>query len=216
MSPARRPDQEVLPSTGAARGSERTRTAVSGAARGSERTGSAVSSAARGSERTRTAVSGAARETVRASASSGLQRYDDTEILRPLFTYVREHLPHLSRFALVGASLAMLNLAFLYCLRIWLGLPDPIAVTGMYILGVLAHFPSHRWITYGAQRRAVGPQLRRYAVMLVWNFAIMQAVVGLAGRASISPYIAVMIATGLTMVSNFIIMTHIVFARRHR
>jgi hypothetical protein len=40
--------------------------------------------------------------------------------------------------------------------------------------------------------------------------------VALAGRLSISPYLGVMAATGLTMVSNFLGMAHIVFAKRRR
>jgi putative flippase GtrA len=145
-----------------------------------------------------------------------LERHQDIAIVGPLFAYARAHTSHLVRFALIGASLAALNLSFLYCLRAWLHLSDPTAVTTMYILGVLAHFPAHRWITYRAQHQPMRPQGLRYAIMLVWNFVIMQTVVGLASRASISPYIAVMSSTGLTMISNFLVMTHIVFERKRR
>ena len=159
---------------------------------------------------------GCIRERARVHVSSWLESGENAAVVGPLLVYVRAHLSELTRFVLTGASLQLLNLAFLYLLRVWLRLPDAIAVTAMYILGVLAHFPSQRWITYGAQHRPVGPQLRRYAAMLIWNFVIMQVVVGVASRASLSPYIAVMIATVLTMVSNFLIMTHIVFAQERR
>jgi putative flippase GtrA len=43
---------------------------------------------------------------------------------------------------------------------------------------------------------------------------LMQTIVALASRVSISPYIAVMVSTGCTMVFNFLVMTHIVFAKR--
>jgi putative flippase GtrA len=128
--------------------------------------------------------------------------------------YARAHTTQLIRFVLIGAVLAALNLSFLYCLRRLLHLSDPIAVTAMYILGALMHFPAHRWITYGAQDQPIRPQGLRYAVMLVCNFAIMQTIVGLASRVSISPYIAVMVSMGCTMVFNFLVMTHIVFAKR--
>jgi putative flippase GtrA len=128
--------------------------------------------------------------------------------------YARAHAAQLIRFVLIGASLAALNLAFLYCFRRFLHLSDPIAVTAMYILGALMHFPAHRWITYGAQDQPIRPQGLRYAIMLVCNFLIMQAIVALASRMSISPYIAVMVSTGCTMVFNFLVMTHIVFAKR--
>jgi putative flippase GtrA len=84
----------------------------------------------------------------------------------------------------------------------------------MYILGALVHFPAHRWITYRAQDQPIRPQGLRYAIMLVCNFAIMQTIVYLASLVSISPYIAVMGATGCTMAFNFLVMTHIVFAKR--
>jgi len=149
----------------------------------------------------------------------GAEIPDHTEpaaMVGSLLAYVRDHKAQLVRYVLVGASLAVLNLAFLYALRNWLHLSDPVAVTGMYVLGFLCHFPAHRWITYGAQHRPVRPQLLRYAVMLVWNFAVMQAVVALAARLSISPYFGVMIATGLTVISNFLAMAHVVFAKRRR
>jgi putative flippase GtrA len=128
--------------------------------------------------------------------------------------YARAHASQLIRFVLIGAILAMLNLSFLYCLRRLLHLSDPIAITVMYILGALMHFPAHRWITYGAQDQPIRPQGLRYAIMLVCNFVLMQTIVGLASRVSISPYIAVMVSTGCTMVFNFLVMTHIVFAKR--
>jgi putative flippase GtrA len=145
-----------------------------------------------------------------------LESRENAAIVGPLFAYARAHESQLVRFVLIGAGLAALNLAFLYGLRSWLHLSDPSAVTAMYILGALAHFTSHRWITYHAQDRPVRPQALRYFVMLVWNFAIMQTVVGLTSRVSLSPYIAVMGATGLTMISNFLVMTHVVFAKERR
>ena len=129
--------------------------------------------------------------------------------------YARAHTAQLIRFVLIGATLAALNLSFLYCLRRLLHLSDPIAVTGMYVLGALVHFPAHRWITYGAQDQPIRPQGLRYVIMLVCNFVLMQTIVALASRVSISPYIAVMVSTGCTMVFNFLVMTHIVFAKGH-
>lgn len=131
-----------------------------------------------------------------------------------ILDYARAHASQLIRFVLIGATLAALNLSFLYCLRRLLHLSDPIAVTGMYVLGALVHFPAHRWITYGAQDQPIRPQGLRYVIMLVCNFVLMQTIVALASRVSISPYIAVMVSTGCTMVFNFLVMTHIVFAKR--
>jgi putative flippase GtrA len=133
-----------------------------------------------------------------------------------ILEYARAHVTQLIRFVLIGASLAVLNLSFLYCLRRLLHLSDPIAVAAMYVLGALLHFPAHRWITYGAQDQPIRPQGARYAIMLVCNFVIMQAIVGLASRVSISPYIAVMGSTGCTMIFNFLVMTHVVFVKRRR
>jgi putative flippase GtrA len=131
-----------------------------------------------------------------------------------ILEYGRAHASQLIRFVLIGATLAALNLSFLYCLRRLLHFSDPIAVTAMYILGALVHFPAHRWITYGAQDQPIRPQGLRYAIMLVCNFVIMQTIVNLASRVSISPYIAVMASTGCTMIFNFLVMTHVVFAKR--
>ena len=142
-----------------------------------------------------------------------LERGESGRRSGPLFTYLHAHAAQLSRFVLIGASLAVLNLFFLYCFRTLLRFPDPIAAGATYILGTLVHFPAHRWITYGAQHRPIRPQGIRYAVMLVCNFLILQALVALASRLSISPYIAYMASTGCTMVFNFLVMTHIVFVK---
>jgi putative flippase GtrA len=145
-----------------------------------------------------------------------LERRENSIVFGPLFTYARAHASQLIRFVLIGAGLAALNLSFLYCLRNLLHLSDPIAVTAMYILGALLHFPAHRWITYGAQDQPIRPQELRYAVMLGCNFVIMQTLVGLASLVSISPYVAVMGSTGCTMIFNFLVMTHVVFAKGRR
>lgn len=145
-----------------------------------------------------------------------LERRESAMVFGPLFAYARAHASQLIRFVLIGASLAVLNLSFLYCLRNLLHLSDPIAVAAMYVAGALVHFPAHRWITYGAQDQPIRPQGLRYMAMLASNFVIMQTIVGLASRVSISPYLAVMGSMGCTMLFNFLVMTHIVFAKKRR
>ena len=135
-------------------------------------------------------------------------------ILGLLSAYLRGHALQLTHFVAVGATLAGLNLLLLFFFRTRLRLSDPLAVTAMYTLGTVPHFIYHRWITYRAQDLPMVPQGLRYVVMLISNFVLMQMLVGLAARASLSPYIAVMASTGCTMVANFLMMTHVVFARR--
>jgi putative flippase GtrA len=145
-----------------------------------------------------------------------LERRENAAGFGPLFTYARAHAAQLIRFVLIGAGLAALNLSFLYGLRTLLHASDAIAVTAMYVLGALLHFPAHRWITYGAQDQPIRPQGMRYLVMLAGNFVIMQTLVGLAPRLSVSAYVAVMGSMGCTMIFNFLVMTHIVFAKKRR
>ena len=133
-----------------------------------------------------------------------------------VLAYGRANASQLIRFILIGASLAVLNLSFLFCMRNLLHLSDPIAVTAMYVFGAFLHFPAHRWITYGAEDQPMRPQGVRYALMLAWNFAIMQTIVGLSSRMSISPYVAVMGSTGCTMIFNFLFMKYVVFATVRR
>jgi putative flippase GtrA len=145
-----------------------------------------------------------------------LARHENAALVGPLFAYARAHAAQLAHFVLIGACLAALNLALLYCFRTLLHLPDPIAVTAMYILGAVPHFIYHRYITYRAQDRPLRPQGLRYVVMVLSNFVIMQLMVNLASRVSISPYVAVMASTACTMVASFLVMTHIVFAKERR
>ncbi len=150
------------------------------------------------------------------SSVTALERRENTSGAGFLVGYVRAHAFQLARYVLVGSALAVLNLAFLYGVRTWLHLSVAVAVSAMYVFGVIIHFPSHRWITYRAQDQPAPPQVLRYVLMLIWNFAVMQLLVALAARLSISPYLAVMAATGVTMLSNFLVMAHIVFAKGWR
>jgi putative flippase GtrA len=149
----------------------------------------------------------------RGALRAWLERQEKIPLIGGLFAYAHSHLRQLVRFVLIGAVLAVFNLLVLFALRSGLHLSNPVAITIMYVIGAIAHFSSHRWITYAAQDEPLPPQGLRYAVMLVWNFIIMQTVVALATAVSISPYLGVMASTALTMVSNFLIMTHIVFTK---
>jgi putative flippase GtrA len=153
---------------------------------------------------------------VRVSAlhrSSGDSRRPSASLVRPLLAYAREHAVQLAHFVGVGACLAALNLLLLYWFRTRLHLSDPLAITAMYSLGTVPHFIYHRWITYRAQDLPVVPQGMRYVIMLISNFVVIQGLVGLAARASLSPYIAVIASNGCTMVANFLMLTHVVFVR---
>ena len=130
--------------------------------------------------------------------------------------YVRAHAVELAHFVGAGLGIAALNLLLLYVFRTRLHWPDPLAVTAMYTLGTLPHFVYHRWITYRAHERPLVPQGLRYVGMLISSFVIMQVLVALAARVAISPYVAVVTSTGLTMIGNFLLMTHVVFAREPR
>jgi putative flippase GtrA len=141
------------------------------------------------------------------------ERRGKAAIIGPLSGYLRAHAVQLAHFVTVGASLAALNLLLLFFFRTGLHLSDPLAVTAMYTLGAVPHFIYHRWITYRAQDLPVVPQGMRYVIVLISNFVLMQGLVGLAARASLSPYIAVIASNGCTMVANFLMLTHVVFAR---
>ena len=141
-------------------------------------------------------------------------RRPDTGGARPVSRYLEAHAAQLCGFVLIGAGVAALNVALLYGLRSGLRLPDPLAVTVMYACGALAHFHAHRWLNYRAHDRPLHPQVGRYTLMLAWNFVVMQALVGLASRLSWSPYLAVLAASGTTMISTFLLLTHVVFAGR--
>lgn len=134
-------------------------------------------------------------------------------LLHHCCAYARAHSVQLAHFVSVGLGMALLNLLLLYLFRTQLHWADPLAVTGMYVLGTVPHFVYHRWITYRVQDRPLAPQGRRYIGMLIINFALMQLLVGLAARVSVSPYLAVLTAAGCTMIANFLLMTHVVFAR---
>ena len=147
------------------------------------------------------------------AAMAWLVRCGRSPAMRPLLAYAQAHTAQLLRFVVIGGAIAAFNLALLYCLRTWLRLTDPVAVSLMYVAGALVHFTSHRHITYAAQDRPVRPQAHRYAFMLVCNFLVMQAMVYLSSRAGLSPYFAVLAATALTVVWTFLFMTHVVFSR---
>ena len=133
--------------------------------------------------------------------------------LGTLRAYAQAHAGQLVRFVMVGGGLAALNLLLLYGLRTGLGLSDPVAITLAYVLGGCAHFASHRRITYLAQHQPIPPALWRYLLMFAGNFAIMQGVFAATSRLGLSPYFAVIGSTAITMISNFLIMAHIIFRK---
>jgi putative flippase GtrA len=145
-----------------------------------------------------------------------LQPEESATLVGRCRAYARAHAMQLVHFIGVGLGMAALNLSLLYVFRSRLHWPDPVAVTAMYTLGTVPHFVYHRWITYHVQDRPLVPQGLRYIGMLITNFVIMQLLVALAARLSVSPYIAVVTSAGCTMIANFLLMTHVVFARRQR
>jgi putative flippase GtrA len=150
------------------------------------------------------------------SATPGrfLERLEGARLVGFPLRYLRLHFWRLFRFGIVGASIAAFNLLTFYMLKDMLGLPDAAAVTGMYVIAVIVHFFSHRRITFKAHEQEMKLQGGRYVVMLLLNFAIYQIIVGLAPRLGLSPYLAVIIAGLLTVVTNFFMMNHFVFGRR--
>jgi putative flippase GtrA len=153
------------------------------------------------------------RRRVRADLRGWLQRHERAGFPGRCVAYARAHAVQLAHFVGVGLGVAVLNLLLLYVFRTRLHWADPLAVTAMYTLGTVPHFLYHRRITYRVQDRPFVPQGRRYVGMLIVNFAIMQLLVGLAARLSVSPYLAVVTSIGCTMIANFLLMTHVVFAR---
>ena len=145
-----------------------------------------------------------------------LQRHETAALVGRSRAYARAHGMQLVHFIGVGLGMAALNLFLLYVFRSRLHWPDPLAVAAMYTLGTVPHFVYHRWITYRVQDRPLVPQGVRYIAMLVTNFVIMQLLVAVAAEISVSPYIAVVTSAGCTMIANFLLMTHVVFARRGR
>jgi putative flippase GtrA len=127
--------------------------------------------------------------------------------------YLRLHFWRLFRYGIVGTSIAALNVLTFYVLKGALGLPDAVAVTGMYVIAVVVHFFSHRRITFKAHEQEVRPQGGRYVVMLLLNFALYQITVALAPRLGFSAYLGVVVAALLTIVINFLMMNHFVFGR---
>jgi putative flippase GtrA len=127
--------------------------------------------------------------------------------------YVRQHFRQLFRFVLVGGSIAVFNLLTFYLFREIAGLGDRMAVNGMYVSAVLLHFFSHRHFTFEANSGAIHGQGGRYIVMLIWNYLLYQLLVGLAPTVNVSAYAAVVASGLLTVVSNFLLMNHLIFRR---
>lgn len=117
-------------------------------------------------------------------------------------------------FLVIGCLTALLYFALFTLLWQMLHLRYEVAVTVSYTLAVSFHFIANRRITFGSHDQRMLHQLPRYAALVILNYLITILIVELLVNVLIlSPYLGVLGAVAVTVISGYLISKHWVFRK---
>ncbi|MGI0026094.1 MAG: GtrA family protein [Nitrososphaera sp.] len=117
-------------------------------------------------------------------------------------------------FLIVGCLTALLYFVLFTLLWRMLHLRYEVAVTVSYTLAVSFHFIANRRITFKSHDQWMLHQLPRYAAMVILNYLITILIVELLVKfLMLSPYLGVLCAVGVTVISGYLISKHWVFRK---
>lgn len=108
-------------------------------------------------------------------------------------------------FGIIGAFTALIYFLLFAVMWEMFHINYKIAVTFSYIGSILFHFLMNRNVTFQSTKKSILPQVTRYTLMAAVNYLITIIVVELSVKAFfLSPYVGVLIAVGITVVSGYL------------
>jgi putative flippase GtrA len=117
-----------------------------------------------------------------------------------------------ARFLIVGAVTAALYFGILAALVEGLALDYRVAVSIGYAIAVCFHFLANRRFTFRAHGSGVGPQLIRYAILLVVNYLLTLGVITCAVELlGWSPFLGALLGLVATTLIGFLLAHRWVF-----
>jgi len=133
-------------------------------------------------------------------------------MLEHLKRYLTEHRMQLAKFATVGAITFGINFSsfhFFFGISRW---DYRVAVSLAYVITVICHFWLHRFFTFGASEQRIFHNAGKYVLLMILNYALTVAIVGLVVElAGLSPYLGVIASTVGTALMSFFVMKYFVF-----
>ncbi len=117
-------------------------------------------------------------------------------------------------FKFLAVGLATMVVQFSSFALMWdiLCLPQRLSVSISYITAVTFHFLSNRFFTFQAGNANVYKQLVKYIIVTCVNYIITVVVVDVCVKIlSLSPYIGVMAAIAITVMTGFLFLKYWVF-----
>jgi putative flippase GtrA len=119
------------------------------------------------------------------------------------------------RFLFIGGSTFVLNyLILIFCKEI-LKYADNVSVTIAYFMGIIYHFSMNKFFVFKEGNiKTLLRQLPQYATLTLINYLINLGVVNLFSMFSITVYVAVVVATFMTLFLTYFVFNRIIFNRK--
>lgn len=134
--------------------------------------------------------------------------------VKKLFSYLVAQRSHLSKFIFVGMLTFFVNISLFHLLYGQLFIDYRFSVSISWIMTVILHFNMNRIFTFRAGEFNIIKHTRRYVLMLGFNYFMTMIVVWATVHVLGSPYVGIVISTGLTAVSSFFAMRYYVFLQQ--
>jgi putative flippase GtrA len=129
-----------------------------------------------------------------------------------MFQYLADDKRAITLFLGIGALTALVYFTLFTVIWQLLHIDYRIAVTISYLTAISFHFLMNRKVTFQAARGNLIPHVMKYAVMAFINYIITILIVEFSVKLlSLSPYLGVLIAVGVTVVTGYLMMKLWVF-----
>ena len=134
-------------------------------------------------------------------------------MLRKLYIFVQRFMDlRFLKFLAVGLTTMLVQFSSFALMWDVLYLPQRLSVSVSYLTAVTFHFLSNRFFTFQARNANIFRHLIKYIIVVCINYVITIGVVDVCVKIlSLSPYIGVMAAIAITVMTGFLFLKYWVF-----
>ena len=132
----------------------------------------------------------------------------NTDFIADLY---HQHKEAIIKFILAGIITAIMYFSLFALLWHMLHLNHLIAVSVAYISAAAFHFFVNRMLTFQSNNPQVLLEMSKYIVLIILNYFITILILEVSLRFSSSPYIGLVLASGITAITSFLISRYWVF-----
>lgn len=122
------------------------------------------------------------------------------------FKFINTNYARLGLFLFVGAVTAAIYFALFTITWKWLHFDYKFAVSIAYILSVIFQFLANRQFTFKSKKENLLYQISKFIVLLMINYIItLIIVITLVNQFLFSPYLAIILSLGITVITGFLL-----------